>query len=82
LGCRAAGVGSGWKVYGEILSNIYAENLIKIVPEITPTAEAILRLAKPIFAAGNAKPASEAAPIYIRNRVALTSLEREQGQRL
>jgi tRNA threonylcarbamoyladenosine biosynthesis protein TsaB len=82
LGYRAAGVGSGWKVYGEILSNIYAENLIKIVPEITPTAEAILRLAKPIFAVGNAKPAGEAAPIYIRNRVALTSLEREQGQRL
>jgi tRNA threonylcarbamoyladenosine biosynthesis protein TsaB len=76
------GVGSGWAVYGEILSKIYAENLIKIIPEITPTAEAILRLAKPIFAAGLAKPASEAAPIYIRNRVALTSLEREQGQRL
>jgi tRNA threonylcarbamoyladenosine biosynthesis protein TsaB len=87
LACRAAGVGSGWKVYGEILSSIYAENLIKIFPhdlyyKVTPTAEAILRLAKPIFAAGNAKPASEAAPIYIRNRVALTSLEREQGQRL
>jgi tRNA threonylcarbamoyladenosine biosynthesis protein TsaB len=76
------GVGSGWAVYGEILSKIYAENLIKIIPEITPTAEAILRLAKPIFAAGNAKPASEAAPIYIRNRVALTTQEREQGQRL
>jgi tRNA threonylcarbamoyladenosine biosynthesis protein TsaB len=82
LACRAAGVGSGWAVYGEILSKIYAGNLIKIIPEITPTAEAILQLAKPIFAAGNAKPASEAAPIYIRNRVALTSLEREQGQRL
>jgi tRNA threonylcarbamoyladenosine biosynthesis protein TsaB len=76
------GVGSGWAVYGEILSKIYAENLIKIIHEITPTAGAILRLAKPIFAAGNAKPASEAAPIYVRNRVALTSLEREQGQRL
>ena len=76
------GVGSGWAVYGEVLSQIYAENLIKIIPEITPTAEAILRLAKPIFAAGLAKPASEAMPIYIRNRVALTMQEREQGQRL
>jgi len=81
------GVGSGWAVYGEILSKIYAENLMKILPhdlyyKVTPTAEAILTLAKPTFAAGNAKPASEAAPIYIRNRVALTSLEREQGQRL
>ena len=49
---------------------------------MTPTAQAILQLAAPTFRAGNAKPASEAAPIYIRNRVALTTLEREQGQRL
>jgi tRNA threonylcarbamoyladenosine biosynthesis protein TsaB len=76
------GAGSGWAVYGEILSKIYGENVVKVLPNVTPTAEAILRLAKPIFAAGNAKPASEAAPIYIRNRVALTTQEREQGQRL
>lgn len=76
------GAGSGWAVYAEVLSKIYAENLIKTMAEITPTAEAILHLAKPIFAAGKAKSASEAAPIYIRNRVALTTLEREAGQRL
>ncbi len=50
--------------------------------EVTPTADAILKLATPTFLAGLAKPASEAAPIYIRNRVALTTIEREQGQRL
>lgn len=77
-----AGVGSGWAVYGETLSTIYEQNLRKIMADITPTAEAILCLATPIFAAGLAKPASEAAPIYIRNRVALTSAEREQGMRL
>jgi tRNA threonylcarbamoyladenosine biosynthesis protein TsaB len=76
------GAGSGWAAYGEILSGVYAQNVTKVMPEITPTAEAILQLAKPIFAAGNAKCASEAAPIYIRNRVALTTQEREQGQRL
>lgn len=76
------GVGSGWATYGEILSGIYAQNLTKIMDEITPTAEAILQLALPIFVAGLAKPASEAAPIYIRNRVALTTIEREQGLRL
>ncbi len=76
------GAGSGWAVYGEVLSKIYAENLVKIMPEITPMAEAILKLATPTFLAGKAKPASEAAPIYIRNRVALTSAEREAGQRL
>ena len=81
------GVGSGWAVYGDILSNIYAENLVKTLPndlhyKVTPSAKAILQLAAPIFAAGEAKPASEAMPIYIRNRVALTTIEREAGQRL
>ena len=76
------GVGSGWAVYGEVLSEIYTQNLVKILPNITPTAEAILQLAAPIFAAGLAKPASEAMPIYIRNRVALTTLERAEGLRL
>ena len=79
---RWAGAGSGWAVYGEILSRIYAQNITKIMVEITPTAEAILQLAAPTFAEGLAKPASEAAPIYIRNRVALTTIEREQGLRL
>ena len=77
-----AGVGSGWAAYGEVLSAVYAKNLVKTLTTITPTAEAILQLAAPIFAAGLAKPASEAAPIYIRNRVALTTLERAEGLRL
>ncbi len=80
------GVGSGWAVYAEKLTQIYAQNLsqslLNIVSDITPTAEAILRLAQPIFESGQAKPAAEAMPIYIRNRVALTTLEREQGLRL
>ena len=76
------GVGSGWAAYGEVLSNIYVKNLSQVLPNITPAAEAILKLVTPTFAKGLAKPASEAAPIYIRNRVALTTLQREQGQRL
>ena len=76
------GVGTGWAAYGETLSKIYAKNLSQVLPIITPTAEAILQLAKPTFEAGLAKSASEAAPIYIRNRVALTTIEREQGLRL
>ncbi len=74
------GVGSGWAVYAEKLTQIYAQNLSQslgnMVSDITPTAEAILRLAQPIFESGQAKPAAEAMPIYIRNRVALTTLER------
>ena len=81
------GVGSGWAVYGEVLSKVYAQNLVKTVPhdlyyKVTPTAEAILKLTTSTFATGLAKPACEAAPIYVRNRVALTTIEREQGLRL
>ena len=76
------GVGSGWAAYGGVLSAVYAQNLAQVLPNATPTAQAILQLAAPIFAAGLAKPASEAAPIYIRNRVALTTLERAEGLRL
>ncbi len=80
------GAGSGWAVYSENLTQIYTQNLKQILPnflyDITPTAEAILRLAQPVFEAGQAKPAMEAMPIYVRNRVALTTLEREQGLRL
>jgi tRNA threonylcarbamoyladenosine biosynthesis protein TsaB len=65
-----------------MLSDIYTPNVCNIMTDITPSAEAILQLALPTFAAGLAKSASEAAPIYIRNRVALTTAEREQGQRL
>ena len=92
LACRASslntqekqwiGAGSGWGIYGEILAGIYVGNLANTLANVTPTAEAILQLARPVFDAGEAKPASEAAPIYIRNRVALTTLQREAGQRL
>ncbi|PCI58110.1 MAG: tRNA (adenosine(37)-N6)-threonylcarbamoyltransferase complex dimerization subunit type 1 TsaB [Methylophilaceae bacterium] len=76
------GVGTAWKVYDEVLSQQYQQNVVNKLPENTPMAEAIMAIAKPIFAAGLAKPASEAKPIYIRNRVALTSKERAQGLRL
>jgi tRNA threonylcarbamoyladenosine biosynthesis protein TsaB len=76
------GAGSGWKVYGDILQQSYAQNTIETLPDLSPVATAILTLAMPIFEAGHAKSASEATPIYIRNRVALTTQEREQGLRL
>ena len=76
------GVGNAWAIYSDALHAIYANHLTNINTHITPSAEAILQLATPIFAAGLGKPASEAMPIYIRNHVALTTLEREAGHRL
>jgi len=76
------GAGSGWQTYAEQLGAVYAAQLQEVQPQLLPTASALLRLAQPVFIRGEAKPASEAIPIYIRNRVALKTVEREQGLRL
>lgn len=76
------GAGSGWQAYAEQLSHVYQEQLQDVRPELLPTASAVLRLAKPEFMSGKSMPAEAAMPIYIRNRVALKTAEREQGLRL
>lgn len=82
LGVDWVGAGSGWQAYADILANVYKPQLQGVQPQLLPTARAMLRLASPIFTRGEGKPASEAIPIYIRNRVALKTAEREQGLRL
>lgn len=81
-GASWVGAGSGWQTYAPQLSDIYSEQLLSMQPQLLPTAGAILHLAQPIFARGEATHASEALPLYIRNRVALKTAEREQGLRL
>lgn len=76
------GAGSGWKTYAEVLTARYDGQLIQVLPELLPQAHAMLQLAQPIFASGKALNAEDAMPIYIRNRVALKTAEREQGLRL
>jgi len=48
---------------------------------IVPSAIAIGKLAFPRFAAGDGLPARDAAPLYVRHRVALTIAERAAGLR-
>lgn len=72
-----AGTGSGWKTYAQALEQRYGQQLDQCFPDAYPSAAAIARLALPGFEAGLGRPASEAAPIYIRNKVALTTSERE-----
>ena len=76
------GAGSGWAVFAEILATKYAGQLQGRLPQALPEASAMLVLAQPLFAAGNTQPAQQAAPLYVRNRVALTAAERAQGQTL
>lgn len=76
------GVGSGWATYAEQLAHQYAGQISLTMPEQYPEARAMLILAQPQFEAGSGRPAAEAAPVYIRNRVALKTHEREAGQKL
>jgi tRNA threonylcarbamoyladenosine biosynthesis protein TsaB len=73
------GVGTGWLVYPDVLQAVYGEQLRETPkPDHNshPSAGAIAELALPTFEAGLARPAYEAAPIYIRNKVALKMSER------
>jgi len=73
------GVGSGWAAYGEALKHCYAGQVSLIIPDEYPNALAMVALAAPMFAAGLGVPAAQAAPLYIRNKVALKTSEREAG---
>jgi tRNA threonylcarbamoyladenosine biosynthesis protein TsaB len=81
-GADWVGVGSGWQTYGEMLAAAYHGQVQSTQPALLPMASAVIILAQPIFEAGEAKTAEHAIPIYIRNRVALKTAEREQGMRL
>ncbi|HEY8354729.1 MAG TPA: tRNA (adenosine(37)-N6)-threonylcarbamoyltransferase complex dimerization subunit type 1 TsaB [Methylophilaceae bacterium] len=77
-----AGVGNGWAVYADALQNRYGHQVDVMLPEQYPEALAMLALAEPRLTAGEGVPAEQALPVYIRNRVALKTHERESGLKL
>lgn len=81
-GAAWVGIGNGWSAYGDALLRTYEDQVSEILPELYPEARAMLALALPRLEAGEGLPASEAQPIYIRNRVALKTHEREAGLKL
>lgn len=70
-----AGVGDGFAVYGEQLRALKPD-LAGVMTDVWPTAAAVARLAAPRLAAGLGVAAGEAQPIYVRDKVALTTAER------
>lgn len=70
------GCGSGFAVYADRLSARLGSVVSALRPEAAPTARAVLRLALPRFAAGEAADAADAVPVYLRDRVALKTGER------
>jgi tRNA threonylcarbamoyladenosine biosynthesis protein TsaB len=70
------GAGSGWLAYPEVLPQRYVGQLEQVLPDVFPHAREIAALAVPVFSRGEGRPATEAAPLYIRNKVAFTMSER------
>ena len=64
------GCGNGFAAYGPM-------GFAKVIPDIHPTAVAVARLAAPRLAAGEGVDAALAAPVYVRDKVAFTEVERE-----
>jgi tRNA threonylcarbamoyladenosine biosynthesis protein TsaB len=73
------GEGDGFAAYVELA---LLPGVVRAHASTLPTARAIGELAFPLFERGQGVPASQARPLYIRQRVALTTAERNAGMRL
>lgn len=70
------GCGSGFAAYGPVLAARLGKAVGRLDPSLRPRAGGLLRLAGPSFARGEGIDAALAAPLYVRDKVALTTAER------
>jgi tRNA threonylcarbamoyladenosine biosynthesis protein TsaB len=70
------GCGDGFAAHRERLAARLGDRVSRFRPDASPSARAVLELAMPRFAAGEAKDAAEAVPVYLRDKVALKTAER------
>jgi tRNA threonylcarbamoyladenosine biosynthesis protein TsaB len=75
-GANWTGCGSGFAVYSELLRSRYGAQLGKVDGDLYPHAREIAVLAQRVFQANAGVAAWEAAPLYIRDKVALQVSER------
>ncbi|HUL92430.1 MAG TPA: tRNA (adenosine(37)-N6)-threonylcarbamoyltransferase complex dimerization subunit type 1 TsaB [Burkholderiales bacterium] len=71
------GCGDGFAAHRERLASRLGDSVSEIRSDATPSARAVLKLAIPRFAAGEAKDAATAVPVYLRDKVARKTGERE-----
>lgn len=71
------GCGSGFAAYADALAKRYRGQLNGVAAGLHPHARSIARLAAPVLAAGGGVPPEQAAPVYVRDKVALKM--HEQG---
>jgi tRNA threonylcarbamoyladenosine biosynthesis protein TsaB len=70
------GCGSGFIAYRDALARRYGARLASVLPDAHPTARCIAELAAAACRDGHAVAAEDAAPVYIRDKVALKTDER------
>jgi tRNA threonylcarbamoyladenosine biosynthesis protein TsaB len=75
-GLSGVGVGSGWKVYPEILVSRLSSFLSRYEDDKLPRAGAIAKLGLEGFSKGLAVQAEKALPVYLRDKVAKKESER------
>ncbi len=73
------GVGTGYAVGGDALQKFYDGRLSGVDAQAVAQAGAVARLAAIEFARGNAVDAAQALPLYLRDKVALKTSERQQA---
>lgn len=76
-------VGSGADQYSEVLGELVNENLrFRHMADYWPNSHDVLTVALPQALAGGLASASDALPVYLRDRVALTEAQRASGEKL
>jgi tRNA threonylcarbamoyladenosine biosynthesis protein TsaB len=63
-------------MHAAVLGDRYASAMSAVMPALLPDAASMLRLALPRFASGRGLDAAAAAPLYVRDKVALKTNER------
>ena len=71
------GAGSGFAMHGKALNERYAGQIPGMDSSAVPQAAAIAALGAAQFASGRGMDAAEALPLYLRDKVALKTSERE-----
>ncbi len=71
-----AGCGSGFAAFRDVLLRRYGQQLERVIDGVVPHAREVAVLAARAFARGEAGAAELAAPLYVRNKVALKVDER------
>ena len=70
------GCGSGFAAHGDALVARFGASLSAVRADLAPGAEAVMRLARARLERGEGGDAASAVPVYIRDNVALKTIER------